>query len=376
MPAYVSQPSIGFVMTHRRPTLIPLMRPVNAWLVASMITFAGIVFSGAGFNDVGFNRTASADDGNGQGAWKRHTIDDQARGADGVRLADFNGDGLADVVTGWEESGLVRLYLNPGPDRSKEPWPSVTVGKAKSPEDAVPFDVDGDGHLDVVSCHEGKQRQILVHWNPADRTGDNDTLLDASKWTTDSFEKLDGVMWMFAVPLTTADSSRTLVVGAKGSKASITLLRAPKTNPRELGTWTVARLRDAGWIMSLRSIDMDGDGDHDLVFTDRKGRARGAAWLEQPGDPMQAWPEHPIAGQQHEAMFLTATADRCMIATRNNETLDCVRSGSTWQTRKLPQSRWGELRQSDRIATRRTDHLDVQHRGRSQPRSTGDLDWR
>ena len=29
--------------------------------------------------------------------WKRHTIDKSSRGADGVRLADVNGDGLQDI---------------------------------------------------------------------------------------------------------------------------------------------------------------------------------------------------------------------------------------------------------------------------------------
>src|SRR5687767_6653431 len=48
--------------------------------------------------------------------WLRHTIDDSARGADGVRLADINGDGRLDIATGWEEAGLVadRADSRPG----------------------------------------------------------------------------------------------------------------------------------------------------------------------------------------------------------------------------------------------------------------------
>ena len=52
-----------------------------------------------------------------QTRWQRHAIDDSLRGADGVRLADFNRDGLPDVVCGWEQSGIVRLYLNPGANK-------------------------------------------------------------------------------------------------------------------------------------------------------------------------------------------------------------------------------------------------------------------
>ena len=52
--------------------------------------------------------------------WRRHTIDGSSRGADGVRLADVNADGRPDIVTGWEEGGITRVYLNPGFEISKK----------------------------------------------------------------------------------------------------------------------------------------------------------------------------------------------------------------------------------------------------------------
>ena len=91
-----------------------------------------------------------------QGPWQRHTIDNSSRGADGVRLADANGDGLMDIVTGWEEGGVVRLYLNPGPEKAKNKWPAVTVGRVNNIEDAVMVDLDNDGAIDVVSSCEGR----------------------------------------------------------------------------------------------------------------------------------------------------------------------------------------------------------------------------
>ena len=99
--------------------------------------------------------------------WVRHTIDDSSRGADGVRLGDVNGDGLPDIVTGWEEGGRIRVYVHPGKDAVKQRWPAVTVGEVEKPEDAVFADLDGDGVLDVISSTEGETKTIFVHWAPA-----------------------------------------------------------------------------------------------------------------------------------------------------------------------------------------------------------------
>lgn len=64
----------------------------------------------------------------GKSPWKCHIIDDTSRGADGVKLADVNRDGLMDIATGWEEKGLTRVYLNPGPGKVKEKWPYCDNG--------------------------------------------------------------------------------------------------------------------------------------------------------------------------------------------------------------------------------------------------------
>ncbi len=83
--------------------------------------------------------------------WKRHAVDNTSRGADGVRLTDANGDGLPDIATGWEEGGVVRVYLHPGPENVREPWPLRTVGRVKSPEDAVLLSPRASGRFAVLS---------------------------------------------------------------------------------------------------------------------------------------------------------------------------------------------------------------------------------
>ena len=239
--------------------------------------------------------------------WARHTIDDASRGADGVRLADVNGDGRADLTTGWEEGGVIRVYLNPGPEKAADRWPAVTVGKVKSPEDAVFADLDGDGAMDVISCCEGKTRSIFVHWAPRDPR----QYLSETAWTTQALLCAQGKeMWMFAVPLPAGRAGGTdLIVGSKGNQASVSLLQAPE-NPRDVAAWKQQRLYDAGWIMSLQLHDMDKDGDQDVLVSDRKGATRGVSWLENPGSnrALRPWPTHRVGGEDREIMFLARAA--------------------------------------------------------------------
>ncbi len=237
--------------------------------------------------------------------WPRHTIDESSRGADGIRTADINGDGLLDLTTGWEEGGVVRVYLNPGPQAATQPWPAVTVGHVRSPEDAVFADIDGDGASDVVSSCEGKTRQIFIHWSPATPAN----LLEAAAWQTEPLPAADnGQQWMYAQPLQIdGQFGVDLIIGSKGNNASIGWLQSP-ADPRQTDAWTYHRLCDAGWIMSLIPHDMDGDGDQDMLASDRRGPGRGVFWLENPGATEAArggrWPKHVLGAADREVMFL------------------------------------------------------------------------
>jgi len=241
--------------------------------------------------------------------WACHIIDDSSRGADGVKLADVNGDGLMDVATGWEEGGLTRVYLNPGPEESKSKWPAVTVGKTPSVEDAVFADLDGDGAPDVVSCCEGRTRKIFVHWAPKNR----EDLLAADKWEQcllgDSEKHAQ--QWMFAWPMQVdGKGGIDLVAGSKGRNAQIGWFESPQ-NGRDLSGYKWRPVSQAGWIMSIWMNDMDGDQDLDLVVSDRRGALRGCRWLENPGPgPAQAspWKSHLIGARGKEVLSM-ALAD-------------------------------------------------------------------
>jgi hypothetical protein len=286
-----------------------------------------------------------------QGPWPRHTIDpaDKAAGklgADGVRLGDFNDDGLLDITTGWEQGGAIVVYQNPGPAKAKSAWPSVTVGRVASPEDAVFADLDGDGNLDVISSCEGRERTMYVHWAPAKRKD----YLKSNAWVTEAIPATKQKQsWMFAEPAQIDGRGGVdLFVSSKGANGSIGWLRVdpPTSSGRDAGALKFVKLRSAGWIMTLKALDMDGDGDSDLLFSDRKGDKRGVNWLENPGGTEAAspekWTEHIIGGKEHEVMFLSVGdlnhdgARDIVCPTRNGEILLFEGNGNGWKIHSTP----------------------------------------
>lgn len=276
--------------------------------------------------------------------WPMHVIDNTSTGADGVRLADFDGDGLPDIATGWEEGGSIRVYHNPGPEKAKEAWPKVVVGTVPSPEDAVLADLDGDGAMDVVSSCEGEERKIWIHWAPADAAA----YMDAGAWKSESLPAADGMtQWMYCVPMQVdGQHGIDLVAGSKNFDGAIGWFEAPE-DARDLAAWQWHPLRDAGWIMSLVAHDIDGDGLTDIAYTDRRKDLRSAGWLKNPGasDPdalRRPWQDHTFGGREIEVMFMSpgaftpAGATEWVCATRGRGILRFAENGGAWVQSEIP----------------------------------------
>ena len=256
--------------------------------------------------------------------WQIHVIDNSSNGADGVKLADVNNDGRLDIVTGWEEGGITKLYFQPETKLVKEKWPAVIVGKSPNVEDAVFADMNNDGNLDIVSCSEGDTKKIFVHWNKG-----ND-LMEQKNWEQEVLPASEGLMmWMYAEPfLLDNRNGFDLVAAGKNENAAIGWFESP-VNPGNLNDWHWHEISPVGWIMSILKRDMDGDGDIDIVISDRQGKLRRCRWLENPGiveAQKQPWKNHLIGAGNLEVMFMSM---HDMNGDNTEEAVVCEKSGQT-----------------------------------------------
>ena len=281
-------------------------------------------------------------------SWKCHTIDNSSSGADGVKLADVNEDGLLDITTGWEEGGITKLYLHPGVDNVKQEWPSVIVGKTANVEDAVFVDMDNDGRLDIVSCTESNSKKIFVHFATE---GD---LLNSAAWSQKILPASDGLMkWMYAEHFQLdGKNGIDLIAAGKGENSQLGWFEAPKEG-NDLEGWQWYPISPMGWVMSILLRDMDGDGDTDIVVTDRRLELQACRWLENPGigpNQKMLWPNHMIGAEKLEVMFMTMSdidkdgVEDVVVTERSQQTIRIFKrlnvSGTSWSERilKIPAS--------------------------------------
>jgi hypothetical protein len=224
-------------------------------------------------------------------------------GADGTDVADIDGDGDLDVVTGWEESGDVFVYLNPGQSSvGTSSWTKVSVAGGvtiANIEDAVFADLNADCKPEsVVTAMEGGTDKVCVHQK-------GDDAADASQWSAACLPQSNKNFMRVQIgqlyPRTAAAADNLpesscatqvaqdppdcndIVVGAKSDSGEGETLMwyecvgADKLAPE---SWQRHTIGNGVWFMSVWLVDMDGDEDLDVLFSDR---AR-VGWFENPYD--------------------------------------------------------------------------------------------
>ncbi len=237
--------------------------------------------------------------------WTARTIYAGLSGADGVNLKDVNADGLFDVVTPWEQSAKTTVSLHPGYGGLGSEWPTTIVGTSLGAvEDAIFADVDDDGNVDVITASENKK--IYIHFAPTP---------PATTWTTVIVASATGTQrWMqVAFADIDDDGHGDIIAGGRTAPATVSLFKGPSSpdDPRDGADWARTDISNAGWVMSLKVLDVDADDDLDIVLSDRTHYLVGGVptydlvgsrWLEQVS--WSSWTNHTIGVSAGDPKFL------------------------------------------------------------------------
>jgi hypothetical protein len=241
-------------------------------------------------------------------AWALHTICNSTtlKGADGVNMADVDGDGQLDLVAGWEQSSVVTVSFH----AASEPWPTIAFAQQVSAvEDANFADVDGDGYVDVVGVGEGMR--VWIYFNPGPAQSHT-----ASAWAPVEIVAARNIQRFIQVSFADLDSDGHLdvIVGGRVLPASVGYFTSP--TPRIATSWTWHMMSVASLVWSVIPLDVDHDGDTDVVVSDGDAintsppryDLMGSRWLENP-----SWTNHTIkhdGGALGKSHYVYADAGR------------------------------------------------------------------
>ncbi len=179
-----------------------------------------------------------------EGIWEKHMIEENISETRTMRVADFDGDGDADLLGTARKANQTIWYENRREGRSVAWAKHIVDGSSVCPTHGNPVDMDRDGDQDIVMA-------LGFYFDPLSKDPSASTKREDNQivWYENN-QNLAGQSW------------KKHVVGD--------------------------RFDDA---FEATAADLDGDGDIDVAATTWRNPGR-VAWFENTGDPRRGWIRH------------------------------------------------------------------------------------
>jgi hypothetical protein len=201
-------------------------------------------------------------DGGAPLAWTMQTIDSSFSQAKSVRVADFDGDGYQDIVGAALEANEVAWWRSNGNDPTQ--WTKYTIaGDLEGAHRVQAVDIDGDGDADVLAAAYGARVQpedglspyghMVAWWR-------NDGGSPVS-WTRQVIGKNFPRACIAQAADMDGDNDIDVVATAQdGNEVALWL-----NNGSDPVNWTKLTVADLTRVWPLYVIDLDADGDQDVI---------------------------------------------------------------------------------------------------------------
>jgi len=216
------------------------------------------------------------------GTWSGYVIETNFMGANSVTAIDVNGDSFIDVIATSEETAGIAWWKNSGSPKVGA-WDMTIIDSGGDYRGAIGVDLDMDGYGDVVAARTDAGSSALVGFVNANVVG--------TSWKSDGTDMVSSGHGSFAVDVDGDLDPDILAATWNGiywfpNRSILPFQKVPFTSRK----WLDTDLSDGRDIMS---VDMDGDGDLDILGSGQMKLNDMIVWWENDGSDSE-WPRHDV----------------------------------------------------------------------------------